>query len=151
MDPLDFLTAAADLQNSCSEAKRRSAVSRGYYAVYHHIVAYLRQYRIFKEREQVTHGNLLQVLEGVGDRLTEQIQYEKLGTKFGGLQRQRSRADYRLSEPGPNERTCVKFVNNCHNTVELFDSCKGNDFLRVAWEHVNRFAQGQPVNPFGSS
>ena len=138
MDPLDFLLAASDLQSSCSEAMRRSAISRGYYAVYNYIVAYLRGESVFGAKEQVTHGFLLTILEEAGNRLTEQARYEELGRKFGGLQRQRSQADYELARRGPNENTCIGFVNGCHKAIRLFDSCRGDDFLSAIWPLVSR-------------
>ena len=93
MDPNEFFNLALDLaQGSTSPAKKRTAVSRAYYAS-HHIGANVIQALGGRVgRGSSAHGNVFNSLCGCG--VTE---VEKLGEKIRSLHAWRRKADYDLS------------------------------------------------------
>lgn len=85
---VDFLKAAKKLADRPTEAERRTAVGRAYYAAFHHARAYLMREGVALPSAR-SHDALRKAL-----RLKDEV----AATLIGALQKQRVKADYRLQE-----------------------------------------------------
>lgn len=128
MDPLDSLKVADKLKSSSDEAERRTAVSRAYYAVYHHIKAYLVANSI--PDQLLGHKKLVSYLRNSGIEKAE-----TLGEIVDDLREDRNKADYKLHLTIFNKKTCDTFCRRAQKVVKDFDSCKGSSLINGINDH----------------
>jgi len=92
-NPTDFLTIANRFQSSGSEAERRTAVGRSYYAVYNLFVESLSKEGVSFEKNGADHERLLYYLES-----SKIHEAEKAGLTLNNLRNSRNDADYAMGK-----------------------------------------------------
>ena len=93
MDCADFLTVALNLYPSTSEAERRTAVGRSYYALYNLLHEELLKLGVPLQRKPEDHGDLVYYLTRcppLGPAAT-------IGQALNDLRRDRNTADYEMN------------------------------------------------------
>ncbi len=94
MNPLDFLDTAARLisTESATEADARSAISRSYYALYHHILSWWKGHDRFPDYKDRGHAKIQMALlnAGIPDVST-------FSRNLKDLNNERRKADYELA------------------------------------------------------
>src|SRR5438105_1536047 len=95
MRPDQFLNLAADLLRAYPiPAGFRSAVSRAYYAVHHHIKAFVESAGVPIEHGPNAHADVWNHLANTGDS-----ELESVSRSLSRLRSDRNEADYDLSKP----------------------------------------------------
>ena len=143
MNHLDFLSLADDLKLSQSEAGLRSSVSRGYYAVYHHIKTYLVQQRLVAEKAAFPHHMVHTFLFESGKCLNVE-ELKKLGKKVETLKIQRNDADYTMESTDFDAKTCDTIVRSCHRIIRDFDCHKGQNLINGISTFLTKVGQSIP-------
>lgn len=93
MDPADFLSVAARLRASPSEAERRTSVGRSYYGLYNVLRARFRTVANLQGTSR-DHGRLITYLTESNDARMQQV-----GEKLKNLRDLRNDADYEMDGP----------------------------------------------------
>lgn len=91
MDPADFLSVAARLRASPSEAERRTSVGRSYYGLYNALRARFGTVANLKGNSG-DHRELIKYLKKNNDARLQQV-----GEKLGNLRDMRNDADYGMN------------------------------------------------------
>ena len=129
MKPIEFLDVADRLKDSSEEADRRSAVSRGYYAVYHSIRHYLKS-KINDIPDDILrdHTAVIRcILEGGKvANLPDVISFARFLVE---LKNDRHEADYDLSSTKFNANQSVNFYDRCRKAIDEFDSYKNTQLI----------------------
>lgn len=116
MDPRDFLPVATTLHASRSEAERRNAVSRAYYALF------LSARRLL-EAESLPLGHLHEDHSLVPDYLRE-AESEPLadvGDAIADLRRERNMADYDMETAKFNQALCALLLEKARASLRVLD------------------------------
>ena len=93
MNPLNFLDTAAKLTTgNPTEADIRSAISRSYYAVYHHVLSWWKSQAGFPDYRDTAHAKIRMALfnAGIPDA-------KNFSSDMRALNEERRNADYELS------------------------------------------------------
>src|SRR5580693_6784224 len=94
MSPIQFLLFAEDtLKFRPHPAGFRSAVSRAYYAAFHHIKEFIESAGVIISSGPESHADVWKHLAGIGDPEVEQI-----GNEIASLRSTRNDADYKLGD-----------------------------------------------------
>ena len=117
MNPLDFLDTATRLmaRDTATEADIRSAISRSYYAVYHHVLAWWENSNRFPNYKDRGHAKIQMAFFNAG-----MPEARDFSTILKALNKHRREADYELAisvdlEDGQS------ILNLARNTVAAFD------------------------------
>lgn len=138
MDHLDFLKIAEKLKDSNEEAGRRSAVSRAYYAAFHHVRLYLMGERIHMPNDGTEHEKIPRYLGYSGLKNAEYV-----GQRLSELKNDRREADYKIYPKDLKDPTifdlgkCGLLVLKASQVIEDFNSCKGPELIRGIKKQVN--------------
>ena len=92
-NPTDFLGIANQFQNSLSEAERRTAVGRSYYAVYNLFIESLSKEGVTFEKNGADHERLVYYLEE--SKIQEA---QRAGMTLNSLRVSRNEADYAMEK-----------------------------------------------------
>jgi hypothetical protein len=92
MNPVEFLDIAQSLQDSVSEAERRTSVGRSYYALYNVLLEGLTSQGLHFGRSAENHRLLVYYFTQCRDR-----QASRIGAALRDLRSQRNIADYEMS------------------------------------------------------
>ncbi len=120
----DYLGLARELANcprgdDLREAKLRSAISRGYYAAFHHARAYYRN-RYDREPPGAGSGREHQLLPRAL-RDSQRPHERRAGYDLRQLRRQRRYADY-LSSPSPNEWHVARSLHLARDIIDILQA-----------------------------
>lgn len=128
MDHLDFLNVAKNLKSSHYEAERRSAVSRAYYAVYHHIRTYLIENNLVAHDAHLGHQKPIEFLKAAS-KDSGRIEFEELSKALDNLESDRRDADYNLQLTKFNQLTCeLLYLKSCQ-VIDLLNQYKGKELV----------------------
>jgi uncharacterized protein (UPF0332 family) len=117
MEGKDFLTIALQYCGSSSEAERRTAVSRAYYALFN-TIKYLLRAKGFPIRKSANgHDQLYRYLNNSG--LTDA---QAIASKLNSLRTVRNDADYELHKSGFDVNNCTLYCRQAEKSFERFDS-----------------------------
>ncbi len=105
MNPRDFLTLANALAAGATEAARRSAISRAYYAAFHTARLLLRDLGFRVPRGDQAHAYLWMRLSNCGDP-----QVVAAGQKLQDFRGKRNEADYNLDVPLPQANVPPRLI-----------------------------------------
>jgi uncharacterized protein (UPF0332 family) len=119
MSPRDFLDLAAALITGAHEAEWRSAVSRGYYAVFHVARTLLRQCGFMVPKGDQAHAYLWLRLSNSGHPDVDQA-----GQELRELRKMRNEADYDLDFPLAHN-TALGHVQLADTVFDLLETAKG--------------------------
>lgn len=119
MNPRDFLTVADRLKSSTSEAERRTAVGRAYYALYNVLYEALRSQNVPLPQGQQAH----QAHRAVVHYLTRcpNRSASGVGMTLNGLRQERNAADYDMGPAVDTNRSKTAYVRASH-AVTKFDA-----------------------------
>src|SRR2546421_472790 len=118
MNPRQFLVLAENLAQRGGAAEQRSAISRGYYAVYNVAEAFLERMG-FQPPKKDGHVMLQHRLLNSGDR-----ELEKLGSDLGNFHVRRNRADYKMTDKAcEHEATVRASIVEAKRMIETLDAC----------------------------
>lgn len=123
----------------------RSAVSRGYYALYHHAKRFVEDCGATISDKEDTHVHLVNHFDDISDE-----ELHGVGILIDGMKKERNAADYRLSDNRFNsKRAAEAFLQKISTTINMIDKCNG-DLVRMrtvkpAVVRRNRFLRLGPV------
>jgi uncharacterized protein (UPF0332 family) len=129
MDGRAFLDVARDLAAGPTEAHRRSAASRAYYALFHEALATLQRWGFTVPPHQNVHASVRLRFTYSGDP-----DVKKIGDALDDLVKLRNRADYQLVSPGLFTTTtrAVQAVADARDAIALLDQVDGDARRRAA-------------------
>jgi uncharacterized protein (UPF0332 family) len=138
MDHLDFLKIAENLKDSKEEAGRRSAVSRSYYAAFHHVRLYLMEERIHMSNDGTEHEKIPRYLKYSGLKNAKDV-----GKRLDELKDDRREADYKIDPRDLRNPTifdlgkCGLLILKATQIICDFDSCKGKELINGIKKYIN--------------
>jgi len=118
MDPRDFLHLAKKLCSGNTEAERRTAVSRSYYAVYNLMAKFFRDKDIPVPLAAEGHEKVSQYVNNSG--IPEAA---KLSGAIGNLRGARNDADYELDQIDFNHKISALWVAEAQRLISIFEKC----------------------------
>ena len=117
--PIEILHVATTLLNNNAEAARRTAVSRAYYAAYHHGIQVV-DIKLPLTKNMICkggcHQQLFMKLSNGQSRIWEDIAF-----KVNALRRERVRADYYLDQP-ISKGLANECVRTAQQIIDALDS-----------------------------
>lgn len=137
MDSADFLTVASKLCPSTSEAERRTAVGRSYYALYNLLHEELRNLGVPLQNGPQDHGDVVYYLT----RCPPLGAANTVGQSLNDLRRDRNTADYEMSALVPKSKS--EFVYK--KALECFQNFKSLDDKELA--RLRLSFQALPARP----
>ncbi len=129
MNSIKFLCVSDKIKNSIEEADRRSAVSRGYYAVYHSIRHYLKTKIVDIPDDYLrNHSKVIDCLYE-GGKSANLPQVTSLASRIRQLKEDRNEADYDLSSTKYDIIQSMGFYDRCRKAIDEFDSYKNTQLV----------------------
>jgi uncharacterized protein (UPF0332 family) len=116
-----FYDLAERLANDTNSgtADYRTAISRAYYAAFHHAGEFLTDLGVKPSSGQGAHGGIPHALNASQDK-----EIEKSGSVLASLYTQRRKADYFLNDPYPEDGDNAKdAVSDCAKILINLDNC----------------------------
>jgi hypothetical protein len=137
MDPRDFLQVAVALSARPTEAERRTAVSRAYYASFHVALQLVDEKCGVVVPIHQAHVKLCYCLQHVGKNTDA---YDA-GRILDALREARRIADYELSDNAPKKPSWAAFhVRQTQDIIDALDRCSVEPNLSVVIEAVRGYA-----------
>lgn len=136
MNPVDFCDLASELAKSDSPAKLRTAISRAYYAAHHVGANLLRNLGFTLERTGKAHTQVQHRLLGCG---VANKDVRKAGVKLGGLQSERTKADYHLNNDSLNSKTVEAHVKTSREIIEILGQCTSGEKRKSVTEEIKEY------------
>lgn len=127
MNPRDFLIVASTLadKDSPTAAELRTAVSRGYYALYNVAVEFVGKCRVKVLDNQEGHRAVPKALRACGDNNLRDV-----AAVLDALRTARWEADYSMTANAPeHQKTVKKHAAHAKHAVRLLDGCEQDDKL----------------------
>lgn len=125
-NPTDFLTIANRFQSSGSEAERRTAVGRSYYAVYNLLIGALSKEGVHFEENADDHRMLVYYL--IGSKVREA---ERAGEALKYLRNSRNDADYDMEKDINVQQSKFTF-ERANSTVTQFQALDSTRIKKLA-------------------
>ena len=133
MDPAKFLDLANRLICSTDEAKRRTAISRAYYYVYH----YIKQDLVGADG-YLAHDVMIKCIEEATLDGEKAEDFEILARTIGDLKTDRKFADYMIHKR-LNQKTCSTMIKRCQEAVRDFEQCKQAGLVCAARTYLKSY------------
>jgi hypothetical protein len=133
MQPNDFLNLAKRLILSADEAERRTAISRAYYYVYHHI-----KNNLVDLDTDLYHEKMIDCIQEAKINDEKQEKFEILAEALKNLKTDRKFADYILHKT-LNQKTCDTMIKRCLDVVNDFEECKQIGIIDAARNYLRQF------------
>ena len=133
MKPVEFLSLADRLILSTNEAERRTAISRAYYYVYHHI-----KNSLVDPGQYLDHTVLVHCIREAKVAKQKVEKFEVLAEQVKDLKSDRTFADYKLHEKLSQE-TCDTMIKRCEEAIEDFEECKQAGLVVAARNYLRHF------------
>lgn len=137
-----FLGFARELATSDAEERRRTSISRAYYAAYHVAIDFVRNCGVVVPKRDV-HIKLQWCLQQIGEGASQK-ELTKAGSKLGDLRTERNKADYDLDEGSiakpANVLKAVKKAEQVVDTIASYSVGGVSDSMR---RQIRDFAQRQ--------
>jgi len=129
MDGRAFLAVARDLQSGPTEAHRRAAVGRAYYALLHEGFAALQRWGFLMPPRENLHAFVRLRFNFAGEPDLKQV-----GFLMDELSRLRNQADYRLTVPTPFATPDIsdQAVEDVRDAIHLLDQIEADPQRRAA-------------------
>ena len=129
MDGRAFLVVAQELQIGLTEAHRRAAVGRAYYALLHEGFAALLRWGIAMPPRESLHSFVRLRFNYSGD-----VDLNRVGWLMDELARLRNQADYQLAGPGPFAAPgrSGQAVNDARAAIAMLDRIEADPQRRAA-------------------
>src|SRR5262245_12948177 len=125
MDPITFLDVAAQLQSSSSEAERRTAIGRSYYALYNVLRSTLEAQAVPFTQGVEDHRHLTEYLLRCGHRGAARI-----GTTLRDLRRLRNEANYEMHTIINRQQSQLAYVQ-ARQAVDRFKALTSTDMQTI--------------------
>ncbi len=116
MDGKDFFQVCGEYQNAKEESKRRTAVSRGYYGLFNHIIGFFSTNGITFSRSAADHKKVVFYLQNTSDSNAQTV-----GSQVDDLRTERNQADYDMGDMKFNQFTTVLLVKKATVALQDFD------------------------------
>ena len=133
MKPVEFLSLADRLILSTNEAERRTAISRAYYYVYHHI-----KNSLVDPGQYLDHTVLVHCIREAKVAKQNMKEFEVLAEQVKDLKSDRMFADYKLHEE-LKQKTCDTMIKRCRAAIEDVEECKQAGLIAAARNYLRRF------------
>ena len=133
MDPVDFLNLATNLICSTDEAERRTAISRAYYYVYHHI-----KRDLVGPDNNLSHDVMINCIQEATLDREEVEEFETLAEDIGNLKTDRTFADYKIHKY-LSPKTCRTMIDRCQEAVRNFEQCKQAGLVDAARDYLRSY------------
>lgn len=125
MDPVAFLEVANQLQSSLSEAERRTAIGRSYYALYNVLRSTLENHAVQFARNRNSHALLKDYLVNCGHQVAQQ-----LGLTLDTLRLLRNQADYEMHTTINRQQSQLAYVQ-ARQAVDRFKALTSTDMQTI--------------------
>ena len=116
MEGKDFLTIALQYCGSSSEAERRTAVSRAYYALFNTIKYLLKAAGFRIQKTASGHEQLYRYLHNSG-----LADAQAIASKLNSLRTVRNDADYELQKAGFDAGNCTLYCKQAEKSLDTFN------------------------------
>ena len=120
MQGRNFLLASEHLLKRKEEAMLRSAISRGYYALFHESRIFLSALKLASSKGPQAHGEVRHRLQNCGDE-----QMQEISQLLAQLHKQRLLADYDLDDATIfDTNTCALLVKSADIGIKYLDTAR---------------------------
>jgi len=139
MNHLDFLNTAEKLisTNSATEADIRSAISRSYYAVYHHVLSWWKSNRRFPDYKDRGHAKIQMAIFNAGIPAVRVFSND-----LRRLNQDRRKADYELEIPF-DLRNGQRILTRARCAIADFDAINKSDLSDGIEDYLRKTHQIQ--------